>query len=89
MNNTTLVDLVTQLMWIVLMTSLPTVLVASLVGIVISLVQALTQIQDQTVQFTIKLLAVALTLLISYHWLGGILLGYTNQVMQLIGSVAR
>lgn len=86
MNDANLTHLTTRLLWIVLMTSLPIVLVASVVGIIVSLFQALTQIQDQTLQFMIKLLAVALTLMASYQWLGGILLGYTRQVILQIGS---
>lgn len=80
MNDANLTHLITQLMWIVLMTSFPVILVASAVGICVSLLQALTQIQDQTLQFMIKLLAVALMLMATYHWLGGVLLGYTRQV---------
>ncbi|EBY8248170.1 SPI-2 type III secretion system apparatus protein SsaS, partial [Salmonella enterica subsp. enterica serovar Enteritidis] len=51
-----------------------------------SLVQALTQIQDQTLQFMIKLLAIAITLMVSYPWLSGILLNYTRQIMLRIGE---
>lgn len=80
MNEANLTHLLTQLMWIILMTSLPVILVASVVGICVSLLQALTQIQDQTLQFMIKLLAVAFMLMATYHWLGGVLLGYTRQV---------
>ncbi|TGC39164.1 SPI-2 type III secretion system apparatus protein SsaS, partial [Salmonella enterica subsp. enterica serovar Enteritidis] len=62
------------------------VLVASVVGVIVSLVQALTQIQDQTLQFMIKLLAIAITLMVSYPWLSGILLTYTRQIMLRIGE---
>ncbi|WP_342322907.1 EscS/YscS/HrcS family type III secretion system export apparatus protein [Kosakonia sp. BYX6] len=86
MNDAELSHLTTQLLWIVLITSLPVVLVASVVGVAVSLCQALTQIQDQTLQFMLKLLAVALALMTSYPWLGGILLSYTRQVMLQIGS---
>jgi len=85
MNNAALIYLVTRLLWVVLMTSLPVVVVASLTGVIISIFQALTQIQDQTLQFMIKLIVVALTLMVSYHWMGGVLLGYTRQVMQQAG----
>ena len=81
MSDANLARFVTELMWLVLMTSLPVVLVASVVGIAVSLFQALTQIQDQTLQFMIKLLAVALMLMATYHWLGGLLLAYTRQVL--------
>ncbi|ECZ3277041.1 SPI-2 type III secretion system apparatus protein SsaS, partial [Salmonella enterica] len=51
MNDSELTQFITQLLWIVLFTSMPVVLVASVVGVIVSLVQALTQIQDQTLQF--------------------------------------
>ncbi|EAM7072828.1 SPI-2 type III secretion system apparatus protein SsaS [Salmonella enterica] len=88
MNDSELTQFVTQLLWIVLFTSMPVVLVASVVGVIVSLVQALTQIQDQTLQFMIKLLAIAITLMVSYPWLGGILLNYTRQIMLRIGEHA-
>ncbi|EAA2102206.1 SPI-2 type III secretion system apparatus protein SsaS [Salmonella enterica subsp. enterica serovar Heidelberg str. SARA 39] len=86
MNDSELTQFVTQLLWIVLFTSMPVVLVASVVGVIVSLVQALTQIQDQTLQFMIKLLAIAITLMVSYPWLSGILLNYTQQIMLRIGE---
>ncbi|ETO50092.1 type III secretion system protein SsaS [Yersinia pestis 24H] len=55
--------------------------------LVISLVQALTQIQDQTLQFLIKLLAVSATLLMTYHWMGATLLNYTQQSFLQITSM--
>lgn len=85
MSNATLAHLITQLMWLVLLTSLPVVVVASIVGLLVSLLQALTQVQDQTLQFMIKLLSVSVTLMISYHWIGGTLLAYTRQVLLQIG----
>ena len=86
MNDSELTQFVTQLLWIVLFTSMPVALVASVVGVIVSLVQALTQIQDQTLQFMIKLLAIAITLMVSYPWLSGILLNYTWQIMLRIGE---
>ena len=59
MSNAIVVHLATQLLWIVLLLSMPVVVVASVVGLIVSLLQALTQIQDQTLQFLIKLLAVS------------------------------
>lgn len=86
MNDSELTQFITQLLWIVLFTSMPVVLVASVVGVIVSLVQALTQIQDQTLQFMIKLLAIAITLMVSCPWLSGILLNYTRQIMLRIGE---
>ena len=60
-----------------LLLSLPIVLVTSAVGLLFSIFQALTQIQDQTLQFLVKLVAVSVTLVISYHWMGRVLMSYT------------
>ncbi|MFL4558489.1 EscS/YscS/HrcS family type III secretion system export apparatus protein [Yersinia kristensenii] len=87
MSTAIVVHLATQLLWIVLLLSMPVVVVASVVGLVVSLLQALTQIQDQTLQFLIKLLAVSATLLITYHWMGATLLNYTQQTFLQITSM--
>lgn len=46
MSETMVIQLAKQMMWLVLLLSLPVVVVASCVGILISLLQALTQIQE-------------------------------------------
>jgi type III secretion protein S len=80
-------QLAAEMMWLVLLLSLPVVVVASVVGVLVSLVQALTQVQDQTIQFLIKLLAVAVTLAATYHWLGSILINYTIQSLDQIDKM--
>ena len=50
---------------------LPPIIVASVVGIVLSLIQAITQLQEQTLAFGVKLLAVGLTLFLMGKWLSG------------------
>jgi type III secretion protein S len=85
MNQDTLIHFTTELLWLVLILSLPAVAVASLVGVVVSLVQTLTQIQDQTVQFLLKLLAVCFTIMASYQWTGSALMNYTQMLFDQIG----
>ena len=68
---------ITELMMLVMILSMPPILVASVVGIVISLLQALTQIQEQTLSFAIKLVAVAVTIAAMAGWLGSEMLVYT------------
>ena len=79
-----LIHLMVELMWIVLLLSLPTIVVASIVGVGVSLLQTLTQIQDQTLQFLIKLFAVSLALVATYHWMGSSLLNYTHLILDQI-----
>lgn len=78
MDEAVIIQLTSQMMWLVLLLSLPVVVVASVVGVLISLIQALTQIQDQTIQFLIKMLAVAVVLALTFHWMGDVLLNYAN-----------
>jgi type III secretion protein S len=87
MNEQVIVQLAVELLWLVLLLSLPTVVVASVVGILVSLLQTLTQIQDQTVQFLIKLIAVSVTLVITYHWTGDNLFNYTLLVFDQIDKM--
>ena len=57
------IDMTVKAMTLVLWSSLPAIAVATVVGVAVSLVQALTQIQDQTLPFGIKLIAVFLAIL--------------------------
>ena len=67
----------TESMVLVMLLSMPPIVVASLVGIVVSLLQALTQVQEQTISFAIKLVAVALTIAGMAGILGSEMLKYT------------
>ncbi len=66
-----------QALWLTLLLSLPTILVAAVVGTLFSLLQALTQIQEQTLSFGVKLVAVGLTLYLTARWMGGEIFNYT------------
>ncbi|MEJ1160541.1 type III secretion system export apparatus subunit SctS [Prosthecomicrobium sp. N25] len=68
---------VTEAMILVMLLSMPPILVASVVGILVSLLQALTQVQEQTLSFAIKLIAVAATIAAMASLLGNEVLVYT------------
>ena len=87
MSEAVIVQLTVQMLWVVLLLSLPVVVVASVVGVLVCLLQALTQIQDQTIQFLIKLLAVAVTLAMTYRWMGDVLLNYAGLAFGQIGHM--
>ena len=87
MNQSDLIHLTSELLWITLLLSMPTVLVASILGILVSLIQALTQIQDQTLQFLIKLVGVSIVMAMTYDWMGVAMLNYANETFNLISRV--
>jgi type III secretion protein S len=69
-----------QALYLVLMLSLPPIVVASVVGIVFSLIQAITQLQEQTLSFGVKLIAVIATLFVLGGWLCGEILRYAVEI---------
>ncbi len=77
-----LVTYVVQALLLVLILSLPPIVVASVVGILFSLIQALTQIQEQTLSFGVKLIAVGLTLYLTARWIGGEIFNYTTLIFE-------
>nr|AJG42140.1 putative PscS [Pseudomonas sp. B-Hemo4] len=86
MGNTEVLHFATQSLWLVLVLSPPTVLMAALVGTLVSLVQALTQVQEQTLGFVAKLVAVVVTLFVTADWMGSELYRYTDLVLNRISS---
>ncbi|GAB1387146.1 SctS family type III secretion system export apparatus subunit BscS [Melaminivora sp.] len=89
MQTVDVVSYFTQALYLVLWLSLPPIVVGSIVGTLFSLFQALTQIQEQTLSFGVKLVAVSLTLLLTARWVGGEMFNFTLQifdVMPLLGK---
>jgi flagellar biosynthetic protein FliQ len=59
----------------------PILIIAMLVGIVISLLQAVTQINEATLTFVPKILAIAAVLVVSGPWMLQILMQYTTDLI--------
>lgn len=79
----------TQALYLVLWLSLPPIAVGALVGTLFSLFQALTQIQEQTLSFGIKLIAVTVTLLLTARWVGGEMFNFGAQIFDALAVVGR
>jgi type III secretion protein S len=71
------INALTEAMVLVMVLSLPPILVASVVGIIVSLLQALTQVQEQTIAFAVKLIAVTIMMAAMASLAGNQLLTYT------------
>jgi type III secretion protein S len=74
---------------LVLWLSLPPIIVASVVGTLFSLFQALTQIQEQTLSFAIKLIAVGVTLFLTARWIGGEIFNFTVSLFDTFPMLVR
>ena len=77
-----------QGMLLVVVLSAPPLIVAVVVGVMTSLVQALMQVQDQTLPFGIKLVAVGITLIMTGRWIGVELIQLMNVTFDMIGRSA-
>lgn len=70
-----------------IMISAPILLVATVVGLLISIFQATTQIQEQTLTFVPKLLAVALIGLLVGSWMLHSIVAFTTRIFELIANM--
>ena len=62
---------------------------ALLVGLLISVFQALTQINEQTLTFVPKILAVFAALVVTGPWLMQSLVGYTTNLFTMLPAMVR
>lgn len=69
-----------QTIWVIVKTSVPLLIVSMIVGLVISLFQTLTSIQEQTLTFVPKLLAIMLALMILGNWILSAIVEFMNNL---------
>jgi flagellar biosynthesis protein FliQ len=77
-----------QAMVVALLLAGPLLLVALAVGLVIAMFQAATQINEMTLAFIPKLLAVLLTLVIAGPWMLNMMLDYMRQLFTSLPGIA-
>lgn len=86
MNEADALDIVQAAVWTVLVSSGPAVGAAMAVGLVIALIQALTQVQEVTLTFVPKIIAVLVTVGITAPFIGGQISLFTNMVFSRVQS---
>ncbi len=84
MNEADALDIVQAAVWTILLGSGPAVLVAMVVGLVIALIQALTQVQEITLTFVPKIVAIMATIAITAPFMGSQIGIFTNLVFSRI-----
>jgi len=89
MEDSQILYLTSRALVLVLMLSGPPIIVASVVGVAVSLIQALTQIQEQTLSFAIKLIAVVITIFATAGWLGGMIFEYAVAIFDTFPQLVR
>ncbi len=84
MNADTVIDITRQALAVILMLSLPLLLTALVAGLVVGIFQAATQINEMTLSFIPKLLAMVVVILLAGSWMLGVLVDYTRRLFDAI-----
>lgn len=82
-----LLDITRDGLLIVLWVSLPVVVVSTLSALVVAVLQAVTQIQDQSIGQSVRLVAVMLTIVVSAGWLGRDVLRFAERAFQTVAQL--
>jgi flagellar biosynthetic protein FliQ len=80
MNQADALDIVQQAIWTIIMASGPAVAVAMAVGLIIALFQALTQVQEVTLTFIPKIVAILLVTSMTASYMGQVIFTFAEQV---------
>lgn len=89
MNQEMVMDVGTEAIRVVLLISAPILLLGLIVGLIVSIIQATTQIQEQTLSFIPKLVAIALALLIFGPWMMSMMYDFTINIFENIPNYIR
>ena len=88
MTDTAVLEIALQAILIAAKLCAPILLVTLAVGFGISLLQAVTQIQEVTLTFVPKLVAVALVILLAGNWMLAEMIGFTGELYEMIPRMA-
>ncbi|HTQ14866.1 MAG TPA: flagellar biosynthesis protein FliQ [Rhizomicrobium sp.] len=80
------IDFARQAIWVLLEISAPAMITALVVGLGIGLLQALTQIQEMTLVFVPKIIAIFLVLLIALPFAGAAMSGLMTSIAARIAA---
>jgi flagellar biosynthetic protein FliQ len=84
MNEADALDIVQYAIWTVLVASAPAVIVAMVVGVGIALVQALTQVQEITLTFVPKIVAILVAVAFTGPFIGAQISAFAEVIFQRI-----
>ncbi len=86
MSGDLVLEIFTEAIMLAFKLSVPTLLIAMLVGLIIAILQAATQVHEQTLTFAPKAIIVALALLAMGPWMGSSLIEFFNRINDLMAN---
>lgn len=80
MTDTFIISVAREALWVALLIATPILGVSLLVGLLVSVFQATTQIQEQTLAFIPKILAVVVSTIICGPWMLHVIVSFANKI---------
>ncbi|HUO12282.1 MAG TPA: flagellar biosynthesis protein FliQ [Caulobacteraceae bacterium] len=87
MNGAEVLDIGRDAIWLTIQLAGPVLLVGLVVGVVIGLLQALTQVQEATLIYAPKIVAIFISLLVFLPLMGALLTGFMHHIADRIASL--
>ncbi len=79
-------DVASETIWIIIITSAPLLLLSLIIGLVVSIFQTVTSIQEQTLTFIPKLLAIFIGMMIFGSFILNSIVGFMEQLWSSFGD---
>jgi len=87
MNGAEVLDVGRDAIWLVIQLSAPVLLVGLVVGVGIGFLQALTQVQEQTLIYAPKIIAIFVALLITLPFMGALMAGFMHNIASRVAGM--
>lgn len=87
MDQSQIMEIGARTMWVTLQISMPILGVSLVVGLLVSIFQAVTQLQEPTLTFIPKILAVVVVIVVAGPWMMNTMLGFTIELWSGIPSI--
>lgn len=84
MNETAVLEIGREATWVLLLVAAPMLIVGTLVGVAVALVQALTSIQESTLSFVPKIVAMMLAMILFLPFMTTSLIEFTRRLFDRI-----
>lgn len=80
MDQAQIMEVGARAMWVTLQVSMPVLGVSLVVGLLVSIFQAVTQLQEPTLTFIPKILAIVVVIVVAGPWMLNTMLGFTTEL---------
>lgn len=80
MNAEVVIDIASDMIWTIIISAAPLLLISLIIGLIISIFQTITSIQEQTLTFVPKILCVFLGIILFGSWIMGNMVDFAESL---------